>query len=83
MAEPYIHVTVTKTHDPVQDILHIGMNQVAAMQLKDLLARALNCLPEQGNETWYKLADRLHDYSTRRVERNLLTGDFGKGYVPE
>lgn len=67
MQEPYVFVTVTKTHEPMRDTLTMSMNQKAAMELKELLARALNCLPEQGNETWYKLADRLHDYATRRV----------------
>lgn len=67
MQEPYVFVTVTKTHEPMRDTLTMSMNQSAAMQLKELLARALNCLPEKGNETWYQLADRLHDYATRRV----------------
>jgi hypothetical protein len=80
MAEPYIHVTVTKTHDPVQDILHIGMNQTAAVQLKDLLARALNCLPHDQYKDWYELADRLDEYSKRNPRQATLFNEYGEGF---
>ncbi len=57
--EAYIHVTRLKLDYPIHDTININLNRRAASQLNDLLARALNCLPEAEWKDWYTLSDKL------------------------
>lgn len=61
--EAYIFVSRLKLDDPLQDKLTMDLNRTAAVQLKDLLARALNYLPEAEWRDWYALSDKLEQFA--------------------
>jgi hypothetical protein len=65
MNAPYIHALALRIAElPVNDTLTLTLNRQAARQLKDLLARALNCLPEAEWKDWYELSDKLEMFGS-------------------